>query len=164
MRTDNIKVKNLIISIYFILIVIVLVATMVFKMFRSLTSDPILTFIILFVGFALLFVLLHQFVRYFEYDSDGPKVYVTNRGMLLSEKMNFREHKLEFLKENLLSYKLKNYVFYKSLTFYIKDSQGRRTKETFNVTMVTNKKLNYIRQSISKMVRKNKKRAAVDER
>ena len=160
MRTDNIKVKNVIISIYFIIIVVVLVATMVFKMFRGLTADPILTFILLFVGFALLFVILHQFVRYFEYDSDGPKVYVTNSGMLLSEKMSFREHKVEFLKENLVSYKLKNYIVYKTLTLYMKDSKGRRKKETFNVTMVTNKKLNYIRQSISKMARKNKKEQA----
>lgn len=137
---------------------------MVFKMFKGLTSDPILTFILLFVGFVVLYVVLDQITRFFEYDSDGPKVYVTNKGMLLSEKMSFREKKLEFMKEDLLAYKLKNYIVYKTLTFYIKDSRGRKKKETFNVTMVTNKKLNYIRQSISKMARKNRKKEAVDER
>ena len=157
MRTDNIKAKNIVVSIYFILIVVVLVMAMVFKMFKGLTSDPILTFILLFVGFAALFIVLNQITRYFEYDSDGPKVYITNKGMLLSDKLNGREHKLEFLKENLMSYKLKNYVFYKTLTFYVNKPNGKRKKETFNVTMVSNKKLNYIRQSISKMVRKNKK-------
>ena len=160
MRTDNLKVKNIVVSIYFILIVVVLVATTVFKVFRGLTSDPILTFILLFVGFIVLFILLNQFVRYFEYDSDGPKVYVTNRGMLLSEKFNLKEHKVEFLKENLVSYKLNNFWIYKTLTLYLKDSNGRRKKETFNVSMVTGKKLSYIRQSISKMARKNKKEQA----
>ncbi len=157
MRTNNAKVKNTIVSVYFILIILAVLMATVFSAFSDLTPSPILTFLFLFVGFLILFFSVHAVSKYFEYDSDGKKVVLINKGLLLSDYFNYREHQLEFDKSRLMAFKFKNYFVYKSLTLYIKNSKGHTKKETFNVTLVTKKKRRYIRQSLSKMVKHNLK-------
>ena len=157
MRTNNSKVKNTIVSVYFILIVMVIIFLTVFKTFTSESSNSLLIFIGVAFGFAVLFFLVHYISRYFEYDSDGVKVVITSKGLLFSQRFNYRERILEFDKHELYAYKFKNYFVYKTLTFYLKDLHGKKTKETFNVTLVTRKKRRYIRQSLSKMIKANKK-------
>ncbi|WP_460218994.1 hypothetical protein [Psychroserpens sp. MEBiC05023] len=159
MRTNNSRVKNTIISVYFILIVMAIAFLMVFKTFTSGVANPFLVFISIALGFAVLFFVVHFISKYFEYDSDGLKVVVTNKGLLFSDKFNYRETILEFDKNDLYAYKFKNYFFYKTLTFYLKNKRGKKRKEVFNVTLVNRKKRRYIRQSLSKMVKANKKQA-----
>src|SRR5690606_13398555 len=155
MRTNNSKVKNIIISVYFILIVFAIFLATVFSAFSHLTSNPILTFLLILGGFLILFFSVHAISKYFEYDSDGIKVILINKGLLLSDYFNYREHLLEFDKSRLVAFKFKNYFVYKSLTLYIKNSQGHTKKETFNVTLVTKKKRRYVTQSLSKMIKEN---------
>lgn len=155
MRTNNGKVKNIIISVYFILIVIAVLMATVFSAFSHLTSNPAVLFFILLGGFLISFFSVHAISKYFEYDSDGIKVVVVNKGLLLPDYFNYREHHLEFVKSQLMAFKFKNYFVYKSLTLYIKNSKGHTRKETFNVTLVVKKKRRYIKQSLSKMIKKN---------
>lgn len=155
MRTNNSKVKNIIVSVYFILIVFAVFLATVFRAFSHLTPDPFLTFLLVLFGFIILFMSVHALSKYFEYDSDGVKVVVINKGLLLSDYFNYREHLLEFDKSRLVAFKFKNYVIYKSLTLYLKNSKGHTRKETFNVTLVAKKKRRYIRQSLSKMIKEN---------
>jgi len=157
MRTNNLKVKNIIISIYFVLILLAILASTIFSVFSHLTNNPTLIFFLIFSAFVVLFVLVHNISKYFEYDSDGIKVVVINKGLLLSDYFNYREHKLEFSKENLVGYKFHNYLVYKSLDLYIKDRKGNKRKESFNMSLVAKKKRKYIRQSLSKMIKLNKK-------
>jgi len=157
MRTNNLKVKNIIISIYFVLILLAILASTIFSVFSHLSNNPTLIFFLIFVAFIALFVVVHYISKYFEYDSDGIKVVVINKGLLLADYFNYREHKLEFSKENLVGYKFHNYIVYKTLVLYIKDRKGNKKKETFNVTLVAKKKRKYIRQSLSKMIKLNKK-------
>ncbi len=157
MRTNNSKVKNVIISVYFVLIIFAILLATVFSAFSHLTPNPTLTFFLIVFGFIILFFFVHRISKYFEYDSDGVKVVVMNSGLLLSEYLNYREHKLEFNKENLIAYKFHNYWVYKSLILYIKDRKGNEKKESFNLTLVAKKKRGYIRQSLSKMIKLNRK-------
>ncbi|MEM5564887.1 hypothetical protein WNY78_07210 [Psychroserpens sp. AS72] len=156
MRTNNSKVKNTIISVYFILIVLAIVFATVFKMFSDEEANPTIVFLSIAFGFAALFFLVHFISKYFEYDSDGLKVVVTNRGLLLSDNFNYREKVLEFEKKDLYAYKFRNFIVYKTLTFYIKDSRDKKKQVVFNVTLVPRKKRRYIRQSLSKMIKTNK--------
>ena len=155
MRTNNARVKNVIISVYFVLIVLAVLLAIVYKAFSHLTPNPTLTFFVIVFGFIGLFLIIHRVSKYFEYDSDGVKVVVINKGLLLSEYFNYREHKLEFDKERLLAFKFQDYVVYKKLTLYVKSSNGTTKKETFNITLVGKRKRRYIRQSLSKMVKNN---------
>lgn len=157
MRTNNAKVKSQIISVYFILIVLAILLATVFSAFKHLTPNPTLTFFSMVGGFIVLFLIVHRISKYFEYDSDGVKVVILNSGLMLADYFNYREHKVEFEKNQLLAFKFKNYAIYKTLTLYIKSTSGKTKKETFNVTLVSHKKRRYIKQSLSKMVKHNMK-------
>lgn len=157
MRTNNSKVKNVIVSVYFVLILFAILLATVFSAFSHLSPNPTLTFFIITFCFIALFLLVHRISKYFEYDSDGVKVVIMNKGLLLSDYFNYREHKVEFSKENLMAYKFHNYLAYKTLTVYIKDRKGNKRKESFNVTLVSKKKRKFIRQSLSKMIKLNRK-------
>ena len=156
MRTNNSRGKNIIISVYFIPIVLAILLATVFSAFSHLTKNPTLTLFIIVFAFIALFFLVHHVSKYFEYDSDGVKVVVINRGLLLADYLNYREHKLEFSKANLVGYKFHNYVVYRSMTLYIMNREGHKKKVTFNVTLVNKKKRRYIRQSLSKMIKLNR--------
>ena len=145
----------MIISVYFILIVLAIFSAFVFSAFRHLTPNPILTFGIIALFFAGILFLVHRVSRYFEYDSDGVKVVIINRGLILTEYANYREHILEFDKDRLAAFKFNNFMLYRTLDIYVKDRKGGKKKETFNVTLVPKKKRRYIRQSLSKIVKMN---------
>lgn len=141
---------------YFILIVLAILFATLFSAFSDLTDSPTLTFFIVIGAFALLFLLAHKVSKYFEYDSDGLQVVILNKGLLLSDYFNYREHKLEFEKENLLGYKFNNYIVYKNLVLFINTRHNHKRREEFNVTFVSRKKRKYIRQSLSKIVKHNR--------
>ncbi|WP_242205491.1 hypothetical protein [Aestuariivivens insulae] len=157
MRTNNGNIRNIIISVYFILIVAAIIMSTVFSVFQKLIGSPKHTFFVLLFGFIGLFLLVHWISRYFEYDSDGMKVIVINKGLLLSDYLNYRESKVEFEKKDLISYKLYNYLVYKSLILYIRSRKGGSKRVSFNVTLVDRRKLKYIRQSLRKMIKANQK-------
>ena len=157
MRTNNDKVRNVIISVYFVLIVLAILLATVFRAFSDVTDNPLATFLILILSFAVLFFLVHFISKYFEYDSDGIKVVVTNKGLLLSDHFNYREYTVEFYKDRLAGFKFNNYLVYKELVLYIKDTHGHTRKERFNVTLVSKKKRKYIKQSLSKMIKQKRK-------
>jgi hypothetical protein len=153
MRINNSKVKNVLISVYFILVVLAVFSAIAFSAFRHLTPNPILTFAVILLFFAGILFLVHRVSRYFEYDSDGVKVVVINRGLILADYANYREHILEFDKDRLGAYKFNNYFVYRTLDFYIRDRKGGTKKETFNITLLPKKKRRYIRQSLKKIIK-----------
>ena len=157
MRTNNGKVKNTIISIYFILIVLAVIVTTLYSSFNEDLSNPAITILIILGGFILLFIMTHNVSKYFEYDSDGMKVVIINRGLLVSEYLNYREHRIEFEKDDLLGYRFRNYIVYKSLLLTLRDKKDRKYRERFNVSLVSRRKRRYIRQSLSKIIKQNRK-------
>ncbi|WP_053977918.1 hypothetical protein [Mangrovimonas xylaniphaga] len=157
MRTNNAKVKNVIISVYFILIVLAILLATVFSAFSDVSDNPFITFTLVTGGFIVLFSIVYYISRYFEYDSDGVKVVVINRGLLLADYFNYREHKAEFTKEQLVRFRINNFIVYKSLALYIKDKRGNVNKESFNITLVSRRKRKYMKQSLSKMIKINRK-------
>ena len=154
MRTDNRKVKNTVVSIYFVFIVFaILLATVL----RSLEQFVDSTFFV-FLGVFIVMVVFHSIAGYFEYDSDGNKIVVINQGLILTDYINYRQSKLEFNKNQLVGFKIKKYVIYKSLVLLIKNHEGKRSKERFNVTLLKRKNLKYVKQSLNKMMKENRKK------
>ena len=160
MRTNNSRSKTAIISVYFILVIVSAFAA-VFNVFREFIPNSILALVLILVVFLVIFLLIHWMSKYFEYDSDGGKIVITNKGLLLSDRYDYREHIIEFDKENLLDFKFGNRFFYKSLIVWYIDDIGQKKRDIFNVTLVTSKKIKYVRQSLSKMVRQNRKQKTV---
>ena len=160
MRTNNSRAKTLIISIYFILVIAAIFAA-VFSFFNELSQDNILTFLFIMVGFIVVFIVVHLLSKYFEYDSDGSQIIITNKGLLLTDRYDYREHIIEFDKNDLIAFKFQNYIVYKSLMVWYKDASGTKCRDVFNVTLVRDRKIKYIKQSLSKMVRQNLKKKNV---
>lgn len=157
MRTNNEKIKNIIISVYFILIVLAVLMATIFSAFQHLTPNPFLTFAVVATMFVIVFFIVHRTSKYFEYDSDGQDVIIINRGLLLADYLNYREHKIEFPKSGLRGFKFSNFLFYKQLTVHYISHSEHKHKERFNITLVAKKKRKYIKQSLSKMIKENKK-------
>ena len=155
MRTNNEKVKNIIISLYFIIIVFGILILTLFNVFRDVSKNPTVTLLIILFALIALFVITYRVSKFFEYDSDGIKVVFLNKGLLLSEYLNYREHKLELDKDKLIGFKFHNYYFYKTLVIYYLSHHNNKKSEVYNVTLVNRKKRKYIKQSIRKIVKQN---------
>ncbi len=154
MRADNRKVKNTVVSIYFILIVFGILLITVFNSLEFLVD---ITFFV-FLGLFVVLVLFHSIAGYFEYDSDGAKTVIINKGLVLTEYVNYRENKIEFVRSQLIGYKIKDYFLYKSLVVLVKTNDKEQVKERFNVTLLNRKKMRYVKQSLQKTLKENKKR------
>jgi len=153
MRIDNRKVKNTVISIYFIMIVLAVLLGTVFNSLGMFVDSAFYVFLGLFISV----ILFHSIAGYFEYDSDGNKISVLNQGLILTEYVNYRKNKIEFARHQLVGFKIKNYLIYKSLVLVIKHHDGKQAKERFNVTLLKRKNLKYIKQSLNKMLKENRK-------
>jgi hypothetical protein len=164
MRVNNSKVKGLVISTYFLLIVMALILSTVFSVFKEIDVNPILIFVGVVFTFLVLFVFVFRITKFFEYDSDGLKVGIMNKGLLSTDSLKSKEHTLEIDKEKLVSFKFQNFIVYKRLVLSIINHRGHKKKEIFNVTLVARKKRKYVKQSLNKIVRKNRKQIVDDRR
>jgi hypothetical protein len=160
MRINNSKIKDKVISGYFVSILITLVLSTVFSVFKGIDLDPVITFIMVIFIFLAVFIAIFNIAKYFEYDSDGLKVGVMNKGLLSTDYLRSKEHTIEFDKENLIRFKFQNFVIYKRLILIILNSRGHNKKEIFNVTLVSRKKRKYVKQSLNKIIRNNRKKTS----
>ena len=78
---------------------------------------------------------------------------------LSTNSLKSKEHTLEFEKEKLVSFKFQNFIIYKRLVLYVINRRGHKKKESFDVTLVPRKKRKYVKQSLNKIVRNNRKKA-----
>ncbi len=160
MRINNSKIKGKVISGYFVSILITLVLSTVFSVFKGIDVNPVITFVMVVFIFLAVFIAIFNIAKYFEYDSDGLKVGVMNKGLLSTDYLRSKEHTIEFDKENLMRFKFQNFVFYKRLILFILNSRGHNKKEIFNVTLVSRKKRKYVKQSLNKIIRNNRKKTS----
>ena len=149
MRTDNRNVRTTVISVYFVLIVLAVLLGTVFQSLEIFVASNLYVFL----GCFAIMGIFHFIARHFEYDSDGDKIILLNQGLILTDYLNYRKHRLEFSKEQLLGFKNKNFILYKSIVVVIKKEDGRIIKERFNVTLVKRKSLKYVRQSLNKTIK-----------
>jgi len=165
MRINNSKVKGVVISGYFLLILVAIVLLTVFSVFEDVEINPVITFVYVSFIFLVVFIIIFNLAKYFEYDSDGFKVGILNKGLLSTDYLKSKEHALEFDKENLTKYKFQNFILYKRLILYVLNSRNHKKREIFNVTLVSRKKCKYVSQSLNKIIKHNKnQKQRVDDR
>jgi len=151
MRTDNRNVKNTIISTYFLLVVFAIMLGTVFNSFNIFEGSSLLVVLGLFVAV----LIVHFVARFFEYDSDGSKLVITNSGLILTQFLNYREDKLEISKDQLVGFKIHNYYIYRTLVIAVRSKNKSISKERFNITLLKRKKVKYIKQSLRKILKQN---------
>lgn len=131
MRINNAKIKGQVISVYFVLILIIIVLLTIFEVFVDIEEaeiNPVLVFVMMMFVFLTLFIMVFKFAKYFEYDSDGLKAGIINKGLLATDNLKSKEHVLEFDKERLLSFKFQNLIFKRRLVLYILSKHGHKKK------------------------------------
>lgn len=116
MRTDNREVKNTVLSIYFLLVFFTILLATVFKSFEIFIDNSFIVFLGLFIAL----VVFHSIAGYFEYDSDNAKIVILNKGLILIEYISYKENKLEYSRNQLIRYKIKNHRVNKYLVLLIK--------------------------------------------
>lgn len=92
--------------------------------------------------------------KYFEYDSEGAILSIVNKGVILSEYLNYRGNVIEIKREQLYKYKYYNFLIYKRMVIYAKGRNGVFKKHV-NLTFVSNKKIRYVKHSLSKIIKEN---------
>ncbi len=92
--------------------------------------------------------------KYFEYDSEGAILSIVNKGVILSEYLNYRGNVIEIKREQLYKYKYYNFLIYKRMVIYAKGRNGVFKKHV-NLTFVSNKKISYVKHSLSKIIKEN---------
>ena len=93
--------------------------------------------------------------KYFEYDSEGEVVVFLNRGVILSNFLNYRGNAIEIRRSRIVDYKVYNFFIYKRLIIYI-ESNNKSYSRHCNITFVSPRKINYLKQSLNKLIKKNK--------
>ena len=102
----------------------------------------------------LVFLFWYKKAKHIEYDSTGLGLVFISKGVFLSEIRNYREQRIEFPKDKLKKYSVKNIFLSKKLYLYIK-THGVIKKVCLDITFLGNKKTKAIKMSLDKVVRAN---------
>lgn len=103
----------------------------------------------------LTFLLFYSTAKYFEFDSDGNVLTFVNKGLFISNFINYRENRAEFPKEKLERYRIKNYVLFCFLYVYVKSKKKQIKRVRFNISMLSGAKKRALKKSLDKVIKHN---------
>ncbi len=149
MRFNNVNAKILVALIYFFLSITLII--MIFYLF-AVNKNFKLAKMWHYILFFLVSVFFYLKAKFFEFDSDGNGLTFINRGFIISNFINYREKKVEFLKSDLISYKIRNYFFFSTIYIYIKAKRGRIKRLNFGIIFLSNKKRRAMKRSLDKVI------------
>jgi len=92
--------------------------------------------------------------KYIIYDSSGLGLVFISKGVLLSEIRNYREQRIEFPKNKLKRFRIKNVFFSKKLYLYI-NTHGVVKKVCLDITFLGRNKTKALKMSLDKVVLEN---------
>ena len=154
MRFDNAKSKKWIPFIYFFIATGSIIVMFYFFFFQeeshkisSWYGIPILLFIFL--------VIVYSSAKYFEFDSDGNVLTFINKGLFISNFINYREHRAEFPKEKLKRYRIQNYIIFSRLYLYVRSRSNKTKRVQFNISLLSSRKKRALKQSLDKIIKHN---------
>ena len=108
------------------------------------------------LGLIVLFqIYIYTCGKYFEYDSEGQIVTIVNKGMILSRFIDYRNRQLEIKRDQIIKFKLYNFIIYKRLVIVAKDNYGRKFKRHLNLSFLKPKKVKLVKKSLSRLIQKN---------
>jgi len=102
----------------------------------------------------LILVFWYKRAKHIEYDSTGLGLVFISKGVLLSEIRNYREQRIEFPKDKLKRFRVKNLFFTKKLYLYIY-THGVVKKVCLDISFLGGKKTKALKMSLNKIVQEN---------
>ncbi|WP_162820028.1 hypothetical protein [Kordia sp. SMS9] len=100
-------------------------------------------------------VVFYSTAKYFEFDSDGNVLTFVNKGLFISNFINYREQRAEFPKEKLQRYRIQNYVVFSFLYVYVKSKSSHIKRVRFNISLLSSSKKRALKKSLEKVLKHN---------
>jgi len=155
MRFNNSKAKKWVPVLYFLLLFLALgaifYALVIDKEFEELKYWNFIPVVLL-----ILMITIYVTAKYFEFDSDGNVLTFINKGLFISDYINYREQRAEFPKEKLSAYKLQHFLVFSYLNIYIKSKGNSIKRVRFNISLLGSRKKNALKSSLDKVIKQNK--------
>jgi len=155
MRFDNAKSKKWIPFLYFFLGIGGILGILYFFFFREDYNQLRIWYSIP-VLFTILVGVIYSSAKYFEFDSDGNVLTFINKGLFISNFINYRENRAEFPKEKLKRYRIQNYIIYCRLYIYVRSRSNKTKRIHFNITLLSKSKKRALKKSLDKVLKHNK--------
>lgn len=155
MRFDNAKSKKWIPFLYFFIGIGGVLAILYFFFFRE-DHNQIKDWYSVPVLFAVVFGIIYSSAKYFEFDSDGNVLTFINKGLFISDFINYRERRAEFPKEKLKRYRIQNYVIFSRIYIYVRSRSNKTKRVHFNISLLSNSKKRALKKSLDKVIKHNK--------
>lgn len=154
MRLTNYSNTKIIPGIYYFSIVLFFLIVFLNYQFDQLLFRSTTSYYASLITITILLGYVYFCWKYFEYDGGGEVVVLINKGIILSKFLNYRGTTLEIKRGNITHYKIYNFIIYKRLkVFYTKNKKSYHAH--CNITFVSKRKINYLRQSLNKIISKN---------
>lgn len=154
MRFNNARLKKWIPFLYFFLVLGGIV-TILYALFFQDELNKLKWWYIISGALILLFVAVYSSAKYFEFDSDGNVFTFINKGLFVSNFINYREKRAEFPKEKLARYRIKNYLIFCKIYIYIKSRDNKIKRLSFNISLLSLRKRKALKKSLDKVLKQN---------
>lgn len=154
MRFDNAKSKKWIPFLYFFIGIVGVLAILYFFFFR-IDHNQIKVWYAIPVLFMVVVGIIYSSAKYFEFDSDGNVLTFINKGLFISNFINYREHRAEFPKEKLKRYRIQNYIIFSKLYIYVQSKSNRIKRVHFNISLLSKSKKKALKKSLDKVIKHN---------
>lgn len=154
MRFSNAKSKKWVPFLYFFLGISSIVAVLYLFLFREDFNQVKIWYAIPGV-LILMIVIFYSTAKYFEFDSEGNVLTLINKGLFITNFINYREHRAEFPKEKLKRYRIENYVLFSFLYVYVKSKTNQIKRVRFNISLLSNSKKRALKKSLEKVMKHN---------
>jgi hypothetical protein len=155
MRFDNAKSKKWIPFLYFSLGIGGVLVILYFFFFLE-DHNQIKVWYSISVLFAVVVGIIYSSAKYFEFDSDGNVLMFINKGLFISNFINYREHRAEFPKEKLKRYRIQNYIVFSRLYIYVRSKSNKTKRIHFNISLLNSRKKRALKKSLDKVIKHNK--------
>ena len=165
MRINNKRIIPLIETYYTVLFVGLFITVLLIIIPVSAVNHIISPYF-LFVGFAALIFVFNKFGhQHFEYNSDGEVLNIKTQDPFWVRYFPNSKNMVDFPKQKLLRYKVKNMIFKKTLELYVtsKRTSNGMAKLKFNLTYLKNSEIADLKRSLSKVVKHNQENQIEEE-
>lgn len=154
MKFTNKKILPLFKVGYLILLILVSIMFIYNYLILNKAILAIKEVIVLLVLYISILTYWYKISKYIEFDSAGSGLVFITRGILLSDYINHREHRIEMPKEKLKGYEIIDRFFYKKVVLSIKSKKKIR-KITVDISFLSFNKTEALKLSLDKIVREN---------
>ncbi|MGB0974547.1 MAG: hypothetical protein ACPGU9_06100 [Flavobacteriaceae bacterium] len=154
MKFTNKKILPLFKVGYLLLLILIAMVVIYNYLILNTAILAIKEVIVLLVLYILSLTYWYRISKYIEFDSAGSGIVFITKGILLSDYINHREHRIELPKEKLVNYKIINRFFYKKVVLHIK-SKKKIKKVSLDISFLSVNKTKALKLSLDKIVREN---------